>query len=138
MDFECLADTVCSGTHVPDDIRVVRDLGSLIESRFREEHSPEYYSGCLYISLKRLNRLVLHYHNKTVYQLIQRRLQREAELLLRHTTLSAKQIAHALGVCDPAYFSRCFKQNTGLSPLEYRKTFLNKSSNPSPTRRLMA
>ncbi|PTS91322.1 hypothetical protein DBR11_29305 [Pedobacter sp. HMWF019] len=30
-------------------------------------------------------------------------------------------VAFEVGVCDPAYFSYCFKRVSGLTPLEYRE-----------------
>jgi AraC-like DNA-binding protein len=44
--------------------------------------------------------------------------------LLENTHLKVNQIAWKLGVDDPYYFSRFFKQNTGQSPTEYRKTHI--------------
>jgi AraC-like DNA-binding protein len=109
------------GEYVPPDVRLVHELQALIEKHFREIREPGFYSSRLNISLKRLNRLTSHYHQKTVYQLVQECVHREAEQLLKHTSLSAKQIAFELGVCDPAHFSKCFKKLTGKSPLQYRR-----------------
>jgi AraC-like DNA-binding protein len=100
---------------------MVDELRVLIEKHFKDHHNPLYYSKQLHISLKRLNRLTNYYHQKTVYELLQHRLHHEAELLLKHTTLTAKEIAFELGVCDPAHFSKCFKKLTGKSPLQYRR-----------------
>lgn len=110
------------GEYVPPDVRLVRELRSLIERHFREVREPKFYSSKLNISLKRLNRLTGYYEQKTVYQLLQARLHQEAERLLKHTSLSAKQIAFELGVCDPAHFSKCFKTITGKSPGTFRKS----------------
>lgn len=51
--------------------------------------------------------------------MVQRRIQ-HAKHLLRETTLQVVEIAHALGYEDIAYFSRQFRQKTGLSPLGFR------------------
>jgi AraC-like DNA-binding protein len=110
-----------AGGFIPPDQLIVDELFALIEKHFKDHHNPEYYSNQLHISLKRLNRLTNYYHQKTVYQLLQERLHQEAELLLKHTTLTAKEIAFELGVCDPAHFSKCFKKITGKSPVQYRR-----------------
>lgn len=46
----------------------------------------------------------------------------KAKSLLESTTLSIAEVASRVGYSDPMYFSRQFKQHTGISPLEYRKT----------------
>lgn len=40
---------------------------------------------------------------------------------LSYTDRSVKEIAARCGFASPYYFSRCFRQSTGLSPLAYRK-----------------
>ncbi len=52
--------------------------------------------------------------------LSQVRMRRAAELLT-HTNWPLKTVAAAVGIADPLYFSRLFKQETGLSPSDYRK-----------------
>ena len=44
-----------------------------------------------------------------------------AQALLLHTQMTGRQIADSLGFRDEFYFSKRFKQHTGLSPREYRK-----------------
>ena len=41
--------------------------------------------------------------------------------LLRNSDKNISEIAYASGFTDPKYFSRSFKQSTGLSPSEYRE-----------------
>ena len=41
--------------------------------------------------------------------------------LLRNTDKTVSEIAYACGFTDPKYFSRSFKQSTGLSPSEFRE-----------------
>jgi AraC-like DNA-binding protein len=111
--------------YVPADLKLLNQLKVLLEKNFKESRNPEHYASQLNISLKRLNRLTQHYCRQSVYQLLQDRIHQEAELLLKHTTLSVKEIANELGVCDPAHFNKCFKQRTGYSPGEYRKLHHN-------------
>ena len=44
-----------------------------------------------------------------------------AKDLLRYTKLSVKQISLEIGIENTAYFSRLFKNKTGLSPSQYRR-----------------
>ena len=40
--------------------------------------------------------------------------------LLRQTDKNVSEVAYACGFSDPKYFSRSFKQSTGMSPTEYK------------------
>ena len=44
----------------------------------------------------------------------------QAKFLLRTTDKKAYEIAEAVGIFDPVYFSKIFKKVTGLKPKEYR------------------
>ncbi|CAL9351706.1 helix-turn-helix domain-containing protein [Streptomyces sp. enrichment culture] len=45
----------------------------------------------------------------------------QAQRLLAHTQLSVRQVAARTGFADPAYFSRFFRRETGISPGDFRK-----------------
>jgi len=53
-----------------------------------------------------------------------------ASVLLTETNLSVKQVGLAVGYADPYYFSRIFKNSTGLAPRAYRRG----ASNPGVLR----
>jgi len=55
---------------------------------------------------------------------------REAIRLLEHRTGSIKEIALAVGIEDPLYFSNLFKQVTGRSPKNYMKNLAGTNSQP--------
>lgn len=48
----------------------------------------------------------------------------EAKRLLGKTNASVQMIAHQIGFDSPQYFSTVFKKNVGVTPQEYRNTFL--------------
>lgn len=52
--------------------------------------------------------------------LLNRRLERGAELLRMEEGRSVKEIAHGAGFADGAYFARCFRKCFGVSPTDYR------------------
>ena len=58
---------------------------------------------------------------------IQRYIQREkvhlAENMLRYSDYAVKDIANHLSFCTQSYFGRVFKEQTGMSPVKYRKRF---------------
>jgi len=48
------------------------------------------------------------------------RMQRAEELITK-SNYTISEVAYAVGFNDPKYFSKCFKNATGMSPSEYRK-----------------
>ncbi len=63
--------------------------------------------------------------NISVLGYIQRQRMFKAVQMLKNSTMSVAEISEFLGFSDQFYFSRCFKQKFGLSPLEYRKSKIN-------------
>ena len=57
-----------------------------------------------------------------------RRIDRAREIL-SHSDRPLSEVALQLGFSDQSHFSRTFKKQTGLSPLEYRRLFID---NPNP------
>ena len=49
------------------------------------------------------------------------RLKKAADLLLQDDTLTIAEIARAVGINDPFYFSKCFKAQFGVTPSAYQK-----------------
>ena len=49
-----------------------------------------------------------------------------AKNLLKKTTYTINEISSKVGFKNPLYFSRKFKEKTGVSPSEYKKQFLGK------------
>ena len=46
----------------------------------------------------------------------------KAKSLLKETDLTVEAIANLVGICNYAYFCKCFKHQTGVTPTEYRKS----------------
>ena len=96
-------------------------LQQLMEANFRKQRDLNFYCGALGITLRRLNKVTQFYFKRSLYQLLQDRIHKEAVFLLSQTTMTAREICFELGVCDPAYFTRCFKQVEGMGPREFRR-----------------
>lgn len=55
------------------------------------------------------------------------RMKKAAELLL-NADVNVSEAAYAVGMSDPYYFSKCFKQQFGMSPSAYKKESVGKGS----------
>ena len=64
---------------------------------------------------------VQHYQCSPTKFLISLRMQKAQQLLSHNSDLLIHQVGEAVGYPDQGYFSRIFKKQTGLSPLEYRE-----------------
>jgi len=53
---------------------------------------------------------------------LQRKLKKASDLLKTNTNINISEISDTLGFGSARYFSRCFKKQFGVSPIEYRKT----------------
>ena len=100
---------------------MVNKLEELIEQHYKTHKEPGFYAEQLGCSLKKINEVLKLQHNTSISQMVQDRLQREAVRLVKGTKMSMKEITYELGIRDPAYFNRRFKQLTGDTPLKYRR-----------------
>lgn len=99
---------------------ICHDFLQLLETNYKHTHLVADYADELGVSPRQLSR-VLHKHlGRSGKQLIDERLILDAKRYLRYTPYSIKEISYHLGYKDPSYFSRIFKQNTGLTPKEYK------------------
>lgn len=93
----------------------------LIDEYFREQKLAAFYAKQLHISANYLNILCKRNLKVSATQLIRQRVCLEAKRLLHTTGFSIKEIAFEIGFTDHAYFSNFFKNQTGLSPTEFRE-----------------
>lgn len=98
-------------------------LKELIDTNFKENHSPSSYASSLNINTKSLEKIVKNESGKTIGDLIKERIIIEAKRLLCYSSYTVKEIAFNIGFNDPAYFSRYFKKSTQLSPQEFKQSW---------------
>lgn len=113
-----------------DELRMER-LSRLIANHFRQQQRAEFYAGQLGLSPTHLNRICKAQSGKTLQQLMAQKQIETAkqELIFSHASVQA--IALHLGFNDPAYFSRFFLRETGMTPRTWRMTEKQKQANLS-------
>lgn len=111
------ADSDVSGRYKAITLR----LRKLLDRHLTSVKSPAAYASMLNISEVYLNEAVKESTGISVGSYIRNRVIVQAKRKLAYTTMSAKEIAYALGYDDYAYFSKLFKKSTGKSPAEFRR-----------------
>lgn len=101
--------------------QMVLDFIALVDKQFRNKHSVSEYASQLFISPKSLTKKLNALGYPTPTKVIRERIMIEAKRALKFSSENVKEIAFDLGFEDPAYFSRLFAKQEGLTPLEYRK-----------------
>ncbi len=92
-----------------------------INQNFAEIHSLEQIANHMYISKQHLCRLFKNSMGITLIDYLNKIKVKNACAFLENTSKSLTEICHLCGFKSSAYFSTVFKDNTGLSPLKYRK-----------------
>lgn len=106
-------------------LTLLRSFQNLIDKHFRSIRLPKEYADLLYVTPNHLNALTHDLLGKTAGDLIRDRVLLEAKRLLTNADMTVTEIAYELNFQDNSYFNRFFKKNAGITPDEFRKTFLN-------------
>lgn len=96
--------------------QLVEKVKYLMEANICKRIDIPSIAQAIGISPSRLNEVFKLYTSMTPYQYYIQIKINKACRLLEQTDLSIKEAAFALGFADPFYFSRLFKQKTGIPP----------------------
>ena len=78
----------------------------------------------LFLSPRYLSDLLKQETGKTALELIHLTLISEAKNLLKSADRGVAEIAYELGFENTSYFTRLFKKQTGMRPLDFKKQLL--------------
>lgn len=93
----------------------------LLEKNYRSHKTVTQYADVLQTSVSTLNRVCRTVKGVSAKAIIAERVFVEAKRSLLYTQVNVDQVAYNLGFEDPAYFSRFFKNKSGLSPTAFRQ-----------------
>lgn len=93
----------------------------LLSQHFKQERSVEWYSNEMCLTPKHLSEVVKQVSGKTAGQWITTMVIIEIKNLLKHTTLSIKEIAQDMNFPNQSFFGKYFKNVEGISPSDFRK-----------------
>ncbi|MGF6937459.1 AraC family transcriptional activator of pobA [Paraburkholderia sp. UCT70] len=117
-----LTDAASSAGATVNDRRAaqIKRLRELIATHVREHLPIDFYAEKLGVTAAQLGRICREELGHSPLSLVNDQLIREAQRDLVYSGSSIKQIAHALGFEDAAYFSRYFRKRTGVTPKEFQ------------------
>ncbi len=94
---------------------------SLVSKYCKTERTVNFYADKLCLTPGYLNTAIRQASGQTVMEWVNRAVLLEAQVLLRHSDMLVFQIADELNFPNPSFFSKFFKQKTGMTPLQYQK-----------------
>ncbi|MGG7517709.1 helix-turn-helix domain-containing protein [Allorhizobium undicola] len=103
-----------------DEPRLAR-LQNLIALHFRAHKPVSFYARELGLSPTHLTRMVKSRFGLTLQTMLAHKLIETARQELIFSHVSVKTIAESLGFQDPAYFTRFFTRETGMTPRQWRQ-----------------
>ena len=104
-----------------DDRAFITRLNELIENNMGSAtFNVEVLAGKMHLSSSRLYRRIKSITGYSTQSYILRMRMERAKELLETSVYSVSEVAMQCGFEDAAYFSRCYKKNTGISPREKR------------------
>lgn len=104
-----------------------RRFTQLVRENYSFAIPMDFYATNLSITTGHLNRVCKSITGSSPKAIIIDYFIAEAKRMLQHQKLSIAEIAYALGFDDPGYFTRLFRQKTGLTPKEYRNQSLGRA-----------
>lgn len=99
---------------------LVKQFFQLLEENHTKNLSLNNYAGMIGVTPNHLTQSVKVLTGKTSSQIIKAKQLLEIKRLLVHTNLTVSEIANQLNFEDQSYFTKFFKRETGLTPLQYR------------------
>jgi len=103
---------------------LVKQFFHLVEENNQKNLSLSDYAGMIGITANHLTQTVKSLTGKTSSQIIKAKQLLEIKRLLAHTNLNVSEIASQLNFDNQSYFTKFFRRETGLTPLQYRANTL--------------
>lgn len=95
---------------------------TLVNEHCKTQRTTTFYADRLCLSPRYLSSVIRNVSGRTVVEWVNQAVILEAKVLLKHSDLLTYQIADELHFPNPSFFSKFFKQMTGMTPQEYQRT----------------
>lgn len=102
---------------------VTEKIKNYIDAHYREEIRRDVLAEMVFLNTDYMSRIFKKEFGVSISTyLLQKRVE-EAKKLLSQSTLPINTVSIYVGYSNFSYFTKMFKENTGYSPLEYRRKF---------------
>ena len=92
----------------------------LVHANFKKERGIEFYADKLCISSRHLSSICKELDGQTAKKCIDEQIIINIRMLLSTTTLTIAQISDEFNFPNASFFTKFFKEHTGITPKEYR------------------
>ena len=94
-----------------------------VKENFKQRRDVEFYASSLCLSPGHLSRIIKAISGKTVRGWIRDYVILEAKVMLQTSDLTVSEISDNLNFPNPSFFSKYFRETTGTTPGQYRKSY---------------
>ncbi len=99
----------------------------LLQENGKHEHQVVFYADKLSVTTQYLASVLGQLTGRSTRDWIAEALIIEAKILLKYSEQSMQQITDTLNFCDPSAFGKFFRNQTRITPFQYRKQYLTNS-----------
>ena len=110
-----------NGVHTRTN-EIYRKFIQLVVEHYTTQHTVSFYAAQMNLSLPHFCTTIKKAIGLTPLEIISSIITMDAKAQLRSTDLTVKEIAFSLGFNNMSFFNKYFRQHTGMTPQEYRRT----------------
>ena len=119
---DCVTGTLAQIGRAQENIdSIIYEVKQYIDQNYSASLSLDALAAMVHLSPSYFSKLFKREMGENLSTYILNTRIEHAKFLLRTTDKKAYEIAEAVGIYDPVYFSKIFKKATGLKPKEYRE-----------------
>ena len=102
---------------------VVEQIRQYIDVHYKEEIRRDSLAELVYLNTDYISRIFKKEMGISISSYILKKRVEEAKKLLAQSNLPINTVSIYVGYSNFSYFTKMFKENTGYSPLDYRRKF---------------
>lgn len=111
----------CRDLRSPDEIFMEKVTKAIEENMGKEDFNVSALADIVSVDNKQLYRKLKQLTGSTPVNYIRKLRMRKASILLEEDKFTVSEIMFIVGYSNPSYFSKCFTEEFGMSPKDYRK-----------------